>query len=57
MKVRLLVAIAGDNYSHAPGAEIDLDDAEAARFIERDMAEPVEDAATDAAKKSRKAKD
>lgn len=42
MKVRLLTSLAGDTFSHACGAEVELDAAEAARLIERDLAVPVD---------------
>lgn len=41
MKVKLLVSIAGPAVAHNAGDEIDVDDATAQRFIERNIAEPV----------------
>ena len=41
MKVKLLVGMAGPDVSHNAGDEIDVDDATAKRFIERNIAEPV----------------
>jgi len=39
--VRLLTSIAGENFSHAYGEEVQLDSAEAKRFLEAGLAEPV----------------
>lgn len=41
VKIRLLSGIAGDNFSHAAGEEISVDSAEAKRFLEAGLAEPV----------------
>lgn len=41
MKVKLLVSMAGPDVSHNAGDLIDVDDATAKRFIERNIAEPV----------------
>ena len=41
MKVKLLVSMAGPAVAHNAGDEIDVDDATAKRFIERNIAEPV----------------
>ena len=41
MKVKLLVSMAGPAVAHNAGDEIDVDDATAQRFIERNIAEPV----------------
>lgn len=41
VKVKLLSSIAGDNYTHEAGDEISLDSAEAKRFLEAGIAEPV----------------
>jgi hypothetical protein len=41
LKVRLLSSIAGDNYAHGAGEEITLDSAEAKRFLDAGLAEPV----------------
>ena len=41
MKVKLLVSMAGPTAAHIAGDEIDVDDATAKRFIERNIAEPV----------------
>ena len=41
MKVKLLVSMAGPTAAHHAGDEIDVDDATAKRFIERNIAEPV----------------
>ena len=41
MKVKLLVSMAGPAVAHNAGDEIDVDDATARRFIERNIAEPV----------------
>ena len=41
MKVKLLVIMAGPDISHKVGDEIDVDDATAKRFIERNIAEPI----------------
>jgi len=41
MKVKLLTSLAGENFSHAAGEEIEMDEAEAKRFIEKGLAEPV----------------
>ena len=40
-KVKLLVSMAGPDVSHNAGDEIDVDDATAKRFIERNIAEPI----------------
>ena len=40
-KVKLLVIIAGPDISHNAGDEIDVDDATAKRFIERNIADPI----------------
>ena len=39
MKVKLLVSMAGPTIAHNAGDEIDVDDATAKRFIERNIAE------------------
>ena len=39
--VRLLESIAGENHSHAAGEQISVDSAEAKRFFEAGIAEPV----------------
>ena len=41
MKVKLLVSMAGPDTAHNVGDEIDVDDATAQRFIERNIAEPI----------------
>ena len=41
MKVKLLVSMAGPDVLHNAGDEIDVDDATAKRFIERNIAEPI----------------
>ena len=41
MKVKLLVIMACPDISHNVGDEIDVDDATAKRFIERNIAEPI----------------
>ena len=41
VKVKLLVSMAGPDVSHNAGDEIDVDDATAKRFIERNIAEPI----------------
>ena len=41
MKVKLLVSMAGPAVAHNAGDEIDVDNATAQRFIERNIAEPV----------------
>lgn len=41
MKVRLLVGMAGIDFSHNAGDEIDCNEAEGKRFIEAGIAEPV----------------
>ena len=41
MKVKLLVSMAGPTAAHNAGDEIDVDDATAKRFIERNIAEPI----------------
>ena len=41
MKVKLLVSMAGPTAAHNAGDLIDVDDATAKRFIERNIAEPV----------------
>ena len=41
MKVKLLVSMAGPDVSHNAGDEIDVDDATAKRFIERNIVEPI----------------
>lgn len=41
MKVRLLTSMAGIDFSHNQGDEIDCNEAEAKRFIEAGIAEPV----------------
>lgn len=51
VKVRLLSSIAGDNYAHNAGDEVTLDSAEAKRFLDAGLAEPV---ATRTAAKSEK---
>ena len=40
-KVKLLVIMAGLDISHNAGDKIDVDDATAKRFIERNIADPV----------------
>ena len=53
MKVKLLVSMAGPDVSHNAGDEIDVDDATAKRFIERNIAEPIASrSAKETAKKS-----
>jgi hypothetical protein len=39
--ITLLTSIAGENFSYAPGDEISVDAAEAKRFLEAGLAEPV----------------
>lgn len=41
-KVRLLTSMAGINFSHNAGDEIDCNAAEAKRYIERGIAEAIE---------------
>ena len=41
MKVKLLVSMAGPDVSHNIGDDIDVDDATAKRFTERNVAEPI----------------
>ncbi len=41
MKVKLLVSMAGPDISHNAGNEIDVDDATAKRYIERNIAQPI----------------
>ncbi len=41
MKVRLLTGMAGIDFSHNAGDEIDCNEAEASRFIEAGIAEPI----------------
>lgn len=41
MKVRLLKSLAGVDFSHNAGDEIDCNEAEAKRFIENGIAEPI----------------
>ena len=41
MKVKLLVSMAGPTAAHNAGDGIDVDDATAKRFIERNIAEPI----------------
>lgn len=41
MKVRLLTGMAGIEFSHNAGDEIDCNEAEAKRFIEAGIAEPI----------------
>ena len=41
MKVKLLVSMVGPDVSHNAGDLIDVDDATAKRFIERNIAEPI----------------
>ena len=41
MKVKLLVSIAGPTAAHNAGDAINVEDATAKRFIERNIAEPV----------------
>ena len=41
MKVKLLVSLAGPDAAHGVGDEIDVDDATAKRFFERNIAEPI----------------
>ena len=41
MKVKLLVSMAGPTAAHNAGDEIDVNDATAKRFIERNLAEPI----------------
>ena len=41
MKVRLLTSMAGIDFSHNQGDEIDCNEAEAKRFIEAGIAEPI----------------
>ena len=41
MKVKLLVSMAGPAAAHNAGDLIDVDDATAKRFIERNIAEPI----------------
>jgi hypothetical protein len=45
MKVRNLIAWAGDKFSYQPGDEIELDDKIAAARIEAGLAAPIEPAA------------
>lgn len=42
MKVKLLVGMAGIDFSHNAGDEIDCNEAEGKRFIEAGIAEPVQ---------------
>ena len=44
MKVKLLVGMAGIEFSHNAGDEIDCNEAEGKRFIEAGIAEPIENA-------------
>jgi len=44
MKVKLLVGMAGIDFSHNAGDEIDCNEAEGKRFIEAGIAEPIEKA-------------
>lgn len=39
MKVKILVSIAGSNFSYRPGQIVDLDEKEAKRWIKADVAE------------------
>ena len=41
IKVKLLVSMAGPDVAHNVGDKIDVDDATAKRFIERNIAEPI----------------
>lgn len=41
MKLRLLTSMAGPNVSLNAGDEVDVDDATAKRYIERNIAEPI----------------
>ena len=41
MKVKILVSIAGSNFSHYPGEEPEIEDAEAKRWIKAGIAEKV----------------
>lgn len=41
MKVKLLTSMAGIDFSHNAGDEIDCNEAEAKRFIEAGIAEPI----------------
>lgn len=41
MKVRMLTGIAAHDYAYSPGAEVDVPDAEARRWISAGIAEPV----------------
>lgn len=49
MKVRLLTSMAGPLGSFAYGDEVEMEDAEAARFLERGLAEPWTDDAIETA--------
>lgn len=49
MKVRLLTSMAGPFGSNSYGDEIEMEDADAARFLERGLAEPIDDAIETAA--------
>jgi hypothetical protein len=53
MKIKLLTGLAGDRFSHAPGEVIELPEEEAQRFIDKELAEPVE--ASDAAAATKRA--
>lgn len=53
-KVKLLTAMSGPDGSYPYGAVVDMDDAEAARFVAADLAVPVEDA--EPAKRTKRAK-
>lgn len=45
-RIRILQAVAGVDFSWAPGEEVDLDDELAAAWADGERAEPVEVAAT-----------
>jgi hypothetical protein len=53
MKIRFLAALAGADFAHDVGAEVEFPDEEAARLVEAGIAEPATDAAP--AKRGRKA--
>lgn len=44
MKIRMLTAMAGANFSHNRGDEVEYPDATAKRYIEAGIAEPVREA-------------
>ena len=52
-KVRLLTSMAGIDFSHNQGDVIDCNEAEAIRFIQSGVAEPIETAKPERAVKTR----